>query len=71
MGQTRYTPEQIIGKLRQAGVRSAEGATVAEIVRELRITQPERVESVWRRFGGGPGDSLCPRTLITPCCALI
>ena len=38
MGQKRYTPEQIIGKLRQAEVRSAEGATVAEIVRELGIT---------------------------------
>jgi putative transposase len=38
MGQKRYTPEQIIGMLRQTEVRSAEGATVAEIVRELGIT---------------------------------
>jgi len=37
MGQKRYTPEQIIGKLRQAEVRSAEGARVAEIVRELGV----------------------------------
>ncbi len=35
MGQKRYTPEQIIGKLRQAEVRAAEGKRVAEIVREL------------------------------------
>ena len=39
MGQKRYTPEQIIGKLRQAEVRSAEGKRVAEIVRELGITE--------------------------------
>jgi hypothetical protein len=31
MGQKRYTPEQIIGKFRQAEVRSAEGARVAEM----------------------------------------
>ena len=46
MGQKRFTPEQIIGKLRQAEVRSAEGATVAEIVRELGIT--ERMYYRWR-----------------------
>ena len=39
MGHKRYTPEQIIGLLRQAEVRSAEGATVAEFVRELGITE--------------------------------
>jgi hypothetical protein len=39
MGHKRYTPEQIIGKLRQAEVRSAEGATVAEFVREPGITE--------------------------------
>ena len=46
MGQKRYIPEQIIGELRQADVRSAEGATVAEIVRELGIT--ERMYYRWR-----------------------
>ena len=35
MGQKRCTPEQIIGRLRQAELRSAESARVAEIVREL------------------------------------
>jgi hypothetical protein len=33
MGQKRYTREQIIGKLRQAEVRAAEGKRVVEIVR--------------------------------------
>ena len=41
MGQKRYTPEQIIGKLRQAEVRATEGKRVAEIVRELGITERE------------------------------
>ena len=39
MGQKRYTAEQIIGKLRQAEVRSAEGKPVTEIVRELGISE--------------------------------
>ena len=51
MGQKRYTPEQIIGKLRQAEVRSAEGKRVAEIVRELGIT--EQTYYRWRREYGG------------------
>ena len=51
MGQKRYTPEQIIGKLRQAEVRSAEAACVAEIVRELGIT--EQTYYRWRREYGG------------------
>jgi transposase-like protein len=51
MGHKRYTPEQIIGKLRQAEVRSAEGATVAEIVRELGIT--DQTYYRWRKEYGG------------------
>ena len=51
MGHKRYTPEQIIGKLRQAEVRSAEGATVAEFVRELGIT--EQTYYRWRKEYGG------------------
>ena len=39
MGRKRYTPEQNIGKLRQAEVRAAEGSRVVEIVRELGITE--------------------------------
>ena len=51
MGHKGYTPEQIIGKLRQAEVRSAEGATVAEIVRELGIT--DQTYYRWRKEYGG------------------
>jgi transposase-like protein len=51
MGQKRYTPEQVIGMLRQAEVRSAEGATVAEIVRELGIT--DQTYYRWRKEYGG------------------
>ena len=51
MGQKRYTPEHIIGKLRQAEVRAAEGATVAEFVRELGIT--EQTYYRWRKEYGG------------------
>jgi transposase-like protein len=51
MWQKRYTPEQIIGKSRQAEVRSAEGATVAEIVRELGIT--DQTYYRWRKEYGG------------------
>jgi hypothetical protein len=51
MGQKRYTPEQIIGKLRQAEVRSAEGARVAENVRELGVTQQTYYR--WRKEYGG------------------
>ena len=39
MGQKRYTAEQIIGKLRQAEVRLAEGKRVVDIVRELGISE--------------------------------
>ena len=51
MARKRYTAEQIIGKLRQAEVRSAEGARVAEIVRELGIS--EQTYYRWRREYGG------------------
>ena len=51
MGQKRYTAEQIIGKLRQAEVRSAQGKPVIEIVRELGIS--EQTYYRWRREYGG------------------
>jgi putative transposase len=51
MGHKRYTSEQIIGLLRQAEVRSAERATVAEFVRELGIT--EQTYYRWRKEYGG------------------
>ncbi len=51
MGQKRYTAEQIIGKLRQAEVRLAEGKRVVEIVRELGVS--EQTYYRWRREYGG------------------
>ncbi len=51
MGQKRYTAEQIIGKLRQAEVRLAEGKPVTEIVRELGVS--EQTYYRWRREYGG------------------
>ena len=47
----RYTAEQIIGKLRQAEVRLAEGKRVVEIVRELGVS--EQTYYRWRREYGG------------------
>ncbi len=46
MGQKRYTAEQIIGKLRQARVRSAAGKCVAAVVTGLAR------ESVLAAIGG-------------------
>lgn len=39
MSRKRYTAEQIIGHLRQAEIRTSEGKTVAEAVRELGISE--------------------------------
>ena len=52
MARKRYTAEQIIGMLREAEVRSAEGKPVTEIVRELGIS--EQTYYRWRREYGGP-----------------
>ena len=39
MGKKRYTPEQIIGKLREAEVLLSQGATVGEASRKLGVTE--------------------------------
>jgi len=39
MGRQRHTPEQIIGKLREAEVALAKGQTVAEACRTLGVTE--------------------------------
>ena len=39
MSSKRYMAEQIIGHLRQAEIRTSEGKTVAEAVRELGISE--------------------------------
>ena len=47
----KHTKEQIIDKLRKAEEMKAKGATVAEIVRELEIS--EQTYYRWRnRYGG-------------------
>ena len=46
-----YTPEQIIGKLRQAEVLLSQGATVAEASKKVGVT--EQTYYRWRREYGG------------------
>ena len=47
MSRKRYTAEQIIGHLRQAEIRTSEGKTIAEAVRELGIS--EQTYYRWRK----------------------
>ena len=51
MARKRYTAEQIIGHLRQAEIRTSEGKTVLEVVRELGIS--EQTYYRWRKEYGG------------------
>ena len=51
MARKRYTAEQIIGHLRQAEIRTSEGKTIAEVVRELGIS--EQTYYRWRKEYGG------------------
>ena len=51
MARRRYTAEQIIGKLREAEVGLASGRRVAEVVRELGVT--EQTYYRWRKEFGG------------------
>ena len=39
MPSKRHTPEQIIGKLREAEVELAKGATIAQVAKKLEITE--------------------------------
>jgi hypothetical protein len=63
MRHKRYTPEQIIGKLRQAEVRSAEGATVAEFVREPGITEQTAPSGARRNSVSVSDSARCYRLL--------
>jgi transposase-like protein len=47
----RHTPEQIIGKLREAEVKSAKGTAIAQVCKDLAIT--ENTSYRWRREYGG------------------
>lgn len=51
MGRKRYSPEQIIGKLREAEVAMAQGQTVGQVCRSLGIV--EQTFYRWRREYGG------------------
>jgi transposase-like protein len=51
MSRKRYTPEQIIGMLREAEVRLSQGATVGAICRELGVSEQSYYR--WRREYGG------------------
>jgi putative transposase len=51
MSKKRYTPEQIIGKLREAEVALAQGQTAAQVCRSLGIS--EQTFYRWRREYGG------------------
>ena len=51
MSRKRYTPEQIIGKLREAEVWLSQGQTVGQVCRSLGIV--EQTFYRWRREYGG------------------
>ena len=51
MSRKRYTPEQIIGMLREAEVRLAQGQSVGEICRGFGVS--DQSDYRWRREYGG------------------
>src|SRR3712207_1479610 len=51
MGRKRHAPEEIVGKLRQAEVLTAQGKPVAEAVRAIGVTEPTYYR--WRAEYGG------------------
>ena len=51
MKKTQHTPEQIISKLRQVEVLTAQGATVAEAVKQVGVT--EQTYYRWKKQYGG------------------
>jgi transposase-like protein len=51
MGRKIYTPEQIIGKLREAEVLLSKGLPVEKVSRELGVT--EQTYYRWRKEYGG------------------
>jgi putative transposase len=53
MPRKRFTPEQIISKLREAEVVLAQGKTTAEVCRALNVS--EQTYYRWRKEYGGMG----------------
>jgi putative transposase len=47
----RHTPEQVIGKLREAEVKLAKGTAIVQVCKDLAIT--ENTYYRWRREYGG------------------
>jgi putative transposase len=47
----RHTPEQIIGKLREAEIKLAKGTAIAQVCKDLAIT--EQTYYRWRKEYGG------------------
>jgi transposase-like protein len=47
----RHTPEQVIGKLREAEVKLAKGTAIGQVCKDLAIT--ENTYYRWRREYGG------------------
>jgi transposase-like protein len=47
----RHTPEQVIGKLREAEVKLAQGTAIGQVCKDLAIT--ENTYYRWRREYGG------------------
>ncbi len=39
MGQKRHTAEEIVAKLRQVDVLTAQGRTVAEVIQQIGVTE--------------------------------
>jgi Na+-translocating ferredoxin:NAD+ oxidoreductase RnfC subunit len=58
VSQKRHTPEQIIHKLREAGVELSKGATVPQACKNIGVTdqtyyrEPNTVASGWIRRSG-------------------
>jgi transposase-like protein len=51
MGRKRFTPEKIIGMLREAEIALSQGMTVVEVSRQLSIS--EQTYYRWRKQYGG------------------
>jgi len=51
MGRIRFTPEQIIGKLREAEVLLGQGMSIGEAIRKLGVS--EQTYYRWRKEYGG------------------
>ena len=51
MGRVRFTPEQIIGKIREAEVFIGQGPAIGEVCRKIAIS--EQTYYGWRKEYGG------------------